>query len=54
MYTNIKYHGFSKKDLDLPFRSLIISALVFGIEVWECTLKNECVTKHTKVCFLTH
>ena len=31
-----KYYGFSKKDLDLLFHSLIVSALVFGIEVWGC------------------
>ena len=28
-----KYYGFSKKDLDLLFHSLIVSALVFGKEV---------------------
>ena len=28
-----KYYGFSKKDLDLLFHSLMVSALVFGIEV---------------------
>ena len=33
--------GFSKKDLDLLFHSLIVSALVFGIEVWGCASYNK-------------
>ena len=31
-----KYYGFSSKELDLLFHSLILSILVFGIEVWGC------------------
>ena len=31
-----KYYGFSRKELDLLFHSLILSILVFGIEVWAC------------------
>ena len=36
-----KYYSFSKKDLDLLFYSLIVSALVFGIEVWGCASYNK-------------
>ena len=36
-----KYYSFSKKDLDLLFYSLIVSALVFGTEVWGCASYNK-------------
>ena len=31
-----KYYVFTIEDLDLLFHSLIVSTLVFGIEVWGC------------------
>ena len=44
-----KYYGFSKKDLDLLFHSLIVSALVFGIEVWGCASYNKYLSQIDKL-----
>ena len=42
-------YGFSKKDLDLLFHSLIVSALVFGIEVWGCASYNKYLSQIDKL-----
>ena len=44
-----KYYGFSKNDLDLLFHSLIVSALVFGIEVWGCASYNKYLIRIDKL-----
>ena len=46
-----KYNGFSIEDLDLLFHSLIISTLVFGIEVWECASHTKYLIKIEKLFF---
>ena len=36
-----KFYGFSAKELDFLFNSLIISLFKFGAEVWRCAAHNE-------------
>ena len=48
-----QYYGFSKKDLDLLFYSLIVSALVFEIEVWGRVSYTNISLKLTN-CFNEH
>ncbi|CAB4022803.1 Hypothetical predicted protein, partial [Paramuricea clavata] len=44
-----KYYGFSRKELDLLFHSLILSILVFGIEVWGCASYSKYLSQVDKV-----
>ena len=43
-----KYYGFSRKELDLLFHSLILFILIFGIEVWGCASISVKYLKYTK------
>ncbi len=44
-----KYYGFSRKELDLLFHSLILSILVFGIEVWACASYSKYLSQVDKL-----
>ncbi len=44
-----KYYGFSVKELDLLFHSLILSILVFGIEVWGCASYSKYLSQVDKL-----
>jgi hypothetical protein len=44
-----KYYGFSRKELDLLFHSLILSILVFGIEVWGCASYSKYLSQVDKL-----
>ncbi|CAB4017346.1 Hypothetical predicted protein [Paramuricea clavata] len=44
-----KYYGFSRKELDLLFHSLILSIIVFGIEVWGCASYSKYLSQVDKL-----